>query len=66
MKRVEEDYTEEDHKAIREFEMASTNLRKAAGGKVGEQSEKRYGQAYALCYKLGLKQYPPSVCKTTR
>jgi len=39
MKRVE-DYTEEDHKAIREFEMASINLRKAVGGKVGEQSEK--------------------------
>jgi len=61
-----EDYTEEDHKAIRELEMASSALRKAVGGKIGEQTEKRYGQAYALCYKLGLKQYPPTVCRCSR
>jgi hypothetical protein len=64
MKR-KEDYTEEDEKALRELEMASANLRKAAGGKAGESAEKAYGQAYTKCYRMGLKQYPPTVCKTT-
>lgn len=65
MKRIE-DYTDEDHKAIRDFEMASTNLRRAVGGKPGEQAEKKYGEAYANCFKLGLKQYPSTLCRTTR
>ena len=58
--------TDEQEKALRDFEAASNNLKKAAGGKVGETAEKLYGQAYARCYALGLKQYPPTVCKTTR
>lgn len=59
-------YTEEQERALRDFEAASNNLRKAAGGKVGETAEKLYGQTYARCYALGLKQYPPTVCRTTR
>lgn len=65
MKR-EEDYTEEDKRALRDLEAASNNLKRAAGGKAGESAEKAYGQAYTRCYRLGLKQYPPTVCKTTR
>lgn len=59
-------YTEEQEKALRDLDTASNNLRKAAGGKVGETAEKLYGQAYARCYALGLKQYKPAVCRTTR
>ena len=58
--------TEEQERALRDFEAASNNLRKASGGKVGESAEKAYGQAYTRCYQLGLKQYPPTVCRTTR
>jgi len=58
--------TEEQEKALRDLESASQNLRRAAGGKVGESAEKAYGLAYTRCYQLGLKQYPPTVCKTTR
>ena len=65
MKR-KEDYTEEDERALRDLSSASDALRKSSGGKAGESAEKRYGEAYAKCYKLGLKQWPPSVCRTTR
>jgi hypothetical protein len=58
--------TPDQEKALRDFETASNNLKRAAGGKVGETAEKLYGQAYKRCYQLGLKQYPPTVCKTTR
>jgi hypothetical protein len=58
--------TPEQERALRDFETASNNLKRAAGGKVGESAEKAYGQAYARCYALGLKQYPPIICKTTR
>lgn len=59
-------YTDEQERALRDLESASNNLRKASGGKVGESAEKLYGQAYTRCYALGLKQYPPTICKTTR
>lgn len=58
--------TPEEERALRELDSASTNLKKAVGGKAGETLEKKYGEAYAKCYKLGLKQWPPVVCKTTR
>ena len=58
--------TKEQESALRELEFASTNLKRAVGGKAGETLEKKYGEAYAKCYKLGLKQWPPMVCKTTR
>lgn len=58
--------TKEQEAALRELEFASTNLKRAVGGKAGETLEKKYGEAYAKCYKLGLKQWPPMVCKTTR
>jgi hypothetical protein len=59
-------YTEEQERAMRNLTTASDNLRKAAGGKVGESAEIKYGEAYARCYQLGLKQYPPSICRSTR
>ena len=59
-------YTEEQEKALQDLKIASDNLRKAAGGKVGETAEIKYGEAYAKCYKLGLRQWPPSVCRSTR
>lgn len=58
--------TKEEESALRELDMASTNLKRAVGGKAGETLEKKYGEAYAKCYKLGLRQWPPMVCKTTR
>ena len=59
-------YTEEQERALQDLKIASENLRKSSGGKAGESAEKKYGEAYRVCYRLGLKQYPPSVCKTTR
>lgn len=60
------DLTDEQERALRELEAASNNLKRAAGGKVGESAEKAYGEAYKKCYRLGLKQYPPTVCRSTR
>ena len=59
-------YTEEQERALRNLNSASESLRKAAGGKAGESAESRYGEAYKKCYQLGLKQYKPQVCKSTR
>lgn len=58
--------TDEQERALRELDSASTALKKSVGGKAGETLEKKYGEAYAKCYKLGLKQWPPQVCRTTR
>lgn len=60
------EYTEEDLRALRDLELASTALKKAVGGKQGEALEKNYGIAYNKCYRLGLKQYKLQVCTTTR
>lgn len=59
-------YTEEQERALRDLEAASNNLKRAAGGKAGEGAEALYGQAYQRCYRLGLKQFPMTICKTTR
>lgn len=66
MLKRKEDYTEDDERALRELAAAGDSLRKAGGGKAGESAEKKYAEAYTKCYRLGLKQYPPTVCKTTR
>jgi hypothetical protein len=47
--------TQEQERALRNLELASSNLRKSIGGKPGEGAEKSYGQAYGECVKLGLK-----------
>ncbi len=60
------EYTKDQEKALREFNLASDNLRKANGGKVGETAESKYGETYKKCYQLGLKQYKMRVCKTSR
>jgi hypothetical protein len=59
-------YTVEQEKALREFNAASENLRKANGGKAGESAESRYGETYKKCHQLGLKQYKMQICKSTR
>lgn len=58
--------TDEQEKALRELDSAMNNIRKGAGGKAGESLEAKYAEAYQKCYRLGLKQYPLQVCKTTR
>jgi hypothetical protein len=60
------DLTEEQDRALRDLAAASDALRKSSGGKAGESAEKKYGEAYTRCYRLGLKQYPPTVCRSTR
>jgi hypothetical protein len=42
---------------LRELEIASKSVKQSTGGKTGEGSEKRYGQAYYACVKAGIK--PP-------
>lgn len=58
--------TDEQQRALRDLDSASTALKRAVGGKQGETLEKLYGQAYEKCFRLGIKQYPPTVCRTTR
>ena len=60
------EHTEEDERALRDLSSASEALKRAAGGKAGESAEKKYGEAYARCYQLGLKQYRPTICTSTR
>jgi hypothetical protein len=48
---------EEIEDALRNLEAASRDLKKGTGGKAGEGSEKRYGQAYYACVKAGIR--PP-------
>lgn len=59
-------YTEEDERALKDLSSASEVLRRSVGGKVGESAENKYREAYIKCYRLGLKQYPPTICKSTR
>ena len=40
---------------LRELEVASKSVKQSTGGKSGEGSEKRYGQAYYACVRAGLK-----------
>lgn len=63
---MKKEYTKEEEQALKELESASANLKRAVGGKAGETLEKKYGEAYSRCYKLGIKQWPPSVCRSTR
>lgn len=46
---------DEKNDLLRELESASKDIKKQTGGKSGEGSEKRYGQAYAACVKAGLR-----------
>jgi hypothetical protein len=59
-------YTEEDERALRDLQAAADGVRKVGGGKTGESAENKYAEAYRKCYRLGLKQYPPTICKSTR
>jgi len=58
--------TEEQDRALRNLAAASDAVRKGMGGKAGESAEVKYGEAYKRCYQLGLKQYAPTICKSTR
>ena len=62
----ENEYTEEDQRALRDLDTAMNNIRKGSGGKAGEALEAKYAEAYEKCYRMGLKQYKLQVCKTTR
>ena len=48
---------DEKNDLLRDLEVASKEIKKQAGGKGGEGSEKKYGIAYAACVKAGIK--PP-------
>ena len=65
MKR-KEDYTEEDERALRDLDAAMNAIKKSIGGKAGESAEAKYAEAYNKCYRMGLKQYKLTVCKTSR
>lgn len=63
MKKIE-DYTEEDHKALRDLEKAMNDIKRSVGGKQGEALEKKYAEEYNKCYRMGLKQYKLQQAKT--
>lgn len=46
---------EQKERMLRNLDSASSAMRKAVTGKAGEGFEKKYGQAYQECVKLGLK-----------
>lgn len=60
------DYTDEDQRALRDLETAGNALKRAAGGKTGEGAENLYGQAYNKVYRMGLRDFPAQICRTTR
>ena len=58
--------TEEQERALRDLEKAMNDIKRSVGGKQGEALEKKYAEAYNLCYRLGVKQYKLQWTKTTR
>jgi len=49
---------------LRDLEIASKAIKSQVGGKAGDGTEKKYGQAYAACVKAGIK--PPLRSKYRR
>jgi hypothetical protein len=58
-------YTEEQEIALRDLRSAMDAIKRCPSGKAGESAEAKYAEVYKKCYRLGLFQYPLSVCKTT-
>jgi hypothetical protein len=48
---------EEAEKLLRDLNAASNDMKRGTGGKAGDGPEKRYGIAYQMCVKAGIK--PP-------
>jgi uncharacterized protein YukE len=46
---------EEQERALRNLDSASAAVKRGVGGKAAEGFEKKYGQAYQECVKLGVK-----------
>lgn len=46
---------EEKDKLLRNLDSAASSIRKGVGGKAAEGFEKKYGQAYQNCVKVGIK-----------
>ena len=46
---------EEKDRLLRNLDSASSSIRKAVSGKAAEGFEKKYGEAYQNCVKVGLK-----------
>lgn len=47
--------TDEQERALRNLESAASAVKRGVGGKAAEGMEKKYGQAYQECVKLGIK-----------
>lgn len=47
--------SDNDERILRDLESAASAVRKGIGGKAGESSEKKYGQAYNAAVTAGLK-----------
>jgi hypothetical protein len=46
--------TEEQEKAVRDFNAARTALQRSTGGKTASGLEKAYSDAYQVCVRLGI------------
>ncbi len=51
---ADREYTEEEQRAIRDFNAAGERLKKAGGGSAGQGAEKVYGQTYNKLVQLGI------------
>lgn len=58
--------TEEQQDALTELRQAMDVIKKCPSGKAGESAESKYAEVYKKCYRLGLFQYPLTICKSTR
>lgn len=58
--------TEEQQDALVELRQAMDAIKKCPSGKAGESAEAKYAEVYKKCYRMGLFQYPLTVCKSTR
>lgn len=59
-------YTEEQENALRDLRAAMDAIKRCPSGKAGESAENKYAEAYRKCYRMGLFQYPLTICRSTR
>ncbi len=59
-------YTEEQENALKDLRSAMDAIKRCPSGKAGESAENKYAEVYKKCYRLGLFQYPLTICRATR
>jgi hypothetical protein len=58
--------SEEQENALRDLKVAMDAIKRCPSGKAGESAENKYAEVYKKCYRMGLFQYPLTICRATR